>query len=54
MINKKAYYEANQSYLGVDLRRFQRLFDSEASDKKHITLKRKAKPSLKLSGNITK
>jgi len=33
MLNKKAYYEANKSHLGVKLRRFQQWFHSEARDK---------------------
>ena len=46
MINKKAYYEANQSYLGVGLRRFQEWFDTEESDKQLI--KAKSKPKLEI------
>ena len=46
MINKKAYYEANQSNRGVGLRRFQQWFDSEASDKKLIKAKSKPKPEI--------
>ena len=44
MLNKKAYYEANKSYLGVGLRRFQQWFGSEASDKELIKAKAKPKP----------
>ena len=44
MLNKKAYYDANKSYLGVGLRRFQQWFDSETSDKELIKAKAKPKP----------
>ena len=44
MLNKKAYYEANKSHLGVGLRRFQQWFDSWASDKELIKAKAKPKP----------
>ena len=44
ILNKKAYYEANKSHLGVKLRRFQRWFHSQASDKEAI----KAKPLLQI------
>ena len=46
MLNKKAYYEANKSHLGVGLRRFQQWFDSEASDKELIKAKPKPKPEM--------
>ena len=46
MINKKAYYEANKSYLGVGLRRFQQWFDTEESDKQLIKAKSKPKPEI--------
>ena len=39
MLNKKAYYEANKSHLGVKLRRFQQWFHSQASDKEAIKAK---------------
>ena len=44
MLNKKAYYEANKSHLGVGLRRFQQWFNFEASDKEAIKAKAKPKP----------
>ena len=46
MLNKKAYYEANKSHLGVKLRRFQQWFHSQASDKEAIKAKTKPKPEL--------
>eukprot|EP00493_Phyllostaurus_siculus_P004612 UN04633 len=50
MLNKKAYYEANKSHLGVGLRRFQQWFNSEASDKEAI--KAKPKPEKLFKQNI--
>ena len=46
MLNKKAYYEANKSHLGVKLRRFQQWFHSEARDKEAIKVKTKPKPKV--------
>ena len=46
MINKKSYYEANKSHLGVTLRRFQQWFYSKASDKELIKAKTKPKPEM--------
>ena len=46
MQNKKAYYEANKSHLGVGLRRFQQWFDFEASDREPIKAKSKPKPEM--------
>ena len=46
MLNKKAYYEANKSHLGVGLRRFQQWFDSEASGKVLNEAKTKPKPKM--------
>ena len=44
MLNKKAYYEANKSHLGVGLRWFQQWFNFEASDKEAIKAIAKPKP----------
>ena len=46
ILNKKAYYEANKSHLGVGLRRFQQWFDSQASGKELIKAKTKPKPEM--------
>ena len=46
MLNKKAYYDANKSHLGVGLIWFQQWFDSEASDKELIKAKAKPKPEM--------
>ena len=46
ILNKKAYYEANKSHLGVKLRRFQQWFHSEAIDKAAIKAKTKPKPEV--------
>ena len=39
MLNKKAYYEAKKSHLGVKLRRFQQWLHFQASDKEAIKAK---------------
>ena len=54
MLNKKTYYEANKSHLGVKLRRFQRWFHSQASDKEVIKAKTKPKRKITSSGKKAK
>ena len=54
ILNKKAYHEANKNHLGVKLRRFQRWFHSQASDKEAIKAKTKPKRKITSSGKPAK
>ena len=54
MLNKKAYHEDNKSHLGVNLRRFQQWFHSEAIDKAAIKAKMKPKPRLRIPKKLAR